>query len=369
MKLPQATGRVQGLAEREEDGGALTRPELSVLLAYGKLWLDAQVIDSTLPDDPVLAAYLEGYFPAEAVAEAGKDHLHGHRLRREIITTQLGNDVVDLMGPTFVMRIVRDSGRPAHEVVRAWAVAAQLAGHRAVIEELASQPTPVPSEVEYRWKLRLARMLERTVRWVLRYVPAETPTVQIIADNVEGIAILRARFADLVAGGDLEQYEARVAEGMELSGDDALARDLGALRFLDQFLEILRVGRETEADPVDAGRAFYRVSDLLHVQWIRNAIFETAEDDRWEQRAALALSDDLSRAHHELVAQVLRTRALVPDIDRATDQVIGSRRGDVTRFQSLLQEIQGDQAMSLSGLSVAVREIAWLAERMNGGTP
>ena len=359
----------EGLAEREEDGGALTRPELSVLLAYGKLWLDAQVIDSTLPDDPVMAAYLEGYFPAEAVAEAGKDHLHGHRLRREIITTQLGNDVVDLMGPTFVMRIVRDSGRPAHEVVRAWAVAAQLAGHRAVIEELASQPTPVPSEVEYRWKLRLARMLERTVRWVLRYVPAETPTVQIIADNVEGIAILRARFADLVAGGDLEQYEARVAEGMELSGDDALARDLGALRFLDQFLEILRVGRETEADPVDAGRAFYRVSDLLHVQWIRNAIFETAEDDRWEQRAALALSDDLSRAHHELVAQVLRTRALVPDIDRATDQVIGSRRGDVTRFQSLLQEIQGDQAMSLSGLSVAVREIAWLAERMNGGTP
>ena len=267
------------------------------------------------------------------------------------------------------MRIVRDSGRPAHEVVRAWAVAAQLAGHRAVIEELASQPTPVPSEVEYRWKLRLARMLERTVRWVLRYVPAETPTVQIIADNVEGIAILRARFADLVAGGDLEQYEARVAEGMELSGDDALARDLGALRFLDQFLEILRVGRETEAHPVDAGRAFYRVSDLLHVQWIRNAIFETAEDDRWEQRAALALSDDLSRGHHELVAQVLRTRALVPDIDRATDQVIGSRRGDVTRFQSLLQEIQGDQAMSLSGLSVAVREIAWLAERMNGGTP
>ena len=359
----------EGLAEREEDGGTLTRPELSVLLAYGKLWLDRQVIDSTLPDDPVLEGYLAGYFPAAAVAEAGEDLLQSHRLRREIITTQLGNDLVDLLGPTFVMRVVRDTGRPAHEVVRAWAVAAHLAGHRAVLDQLASGHAGVPSEVEYRWQLRLARMLERTARWVLRNVPAEMPTAQIIADNVEGIAVLRARFADLVAGGDRELYEARVAECKELSGDGALAKDLGVLRFLDQLLEILRVGKETEADPLDAGRAFYRVSDLLQVQWIRNAIFETAEDDRWEQRAALALSDDLSRAHHEVVAQVLRTRTLVPDIDRATDHVMGSRRGDVSRFQSLLQEIQGDQVMSLSSLSMAVREIAWLAERINGSGP
>ena len=359
----------EGLAEREEDGGTLTRPELSVLLAYGKLWLYAQVIDSTLPDDPVLGAYLGGYFPAAAVVEAGEDLLQSHRLRREIITTQLGNDLVNLMGPTFLMRVVRDTGRPAHEVVRAWAVAAHLAGHRAVLEQLASQCAPAPSEVEYRWQLRLARMLERTARWVLRYVPAETPTAQIIADNVEGITVLRSRFADLVAGGDREQYEARVAEGRELCGDGALAEDLGAVRFLDQLLEILSVGKETEADPVDAGRAFYRVSDLLQVQWIRNAIFETAEDDRWEQRAALALSDDLSRAHHEVVAQVLRTRTLVPDIGRATDHVMGSHRGDVSRFQSLLQEIQGDQALSLSGLSMAVREIGWLAGRMNGSAP
>ena len=83
----------------------------------------------------------------------------------------------------------------------------------------------------------------------------------------------------------------------------------------------------------------------------------------------MALSDDLSRAHHEVVAQVLRTRTLVPDIGRATDHVMGSHRGDVSRFQSLLQEIQGDQALSLSGLSMAVREIGWLAGRMNGSAP
>ena len=359
----------EDLAERREGGGTLTRPELSVLLAYGKLWLNARVLQSVLPDDPVLEGYLVDYFPAAAVAEGGEDLLLGHRLRREIITTQVANDLVDLMGSAFVLRVTRDTGRPADEVVRAWAVAAHLSDHRAVLKQMASQRMPVPSEVRYRWLLRLARMLERTARWVLRNAPSEMPSAQIIAENVKGIAVLRAHFADLVAGGDREMYETRVAEIRELGADGALARDLVTLRFLDQLLDILRVGKETGADPIDAARAFYRVSDLLQVQWIRNAIFETAEDDHWEQRAALALSNDLNRAHHEMVAQVMRSRAAAPDIDRAADRLIESRQSDVSRFQSLLQEIQGGQTMSLSGLSVAVREIAWLSERMNGSAP
>ena len=358
----------EDLAERREGGGTLTRPELSVLLAYGKLWLNARVLQSVLPDDPVLEGYLVDYFRGGGRG-GWRGSLLGHRLRREIITTQVANDLVDLMGSAFVLRVTRDTGRPADEVVRAWAVAAHLSDHRAVLKQMASQRMPVPSEVRYRWLLRLARMLERTARWVLRNAPSEMPSAQIIAENVKGIAVLRAHFADLVAGGDREMYETRVAEIRELGADGALARDLVTLRFLDQLLDILRVGKETGADPIDAARAFYRVSDLLQVQWIRNAIFETAEDDHWEQRAALALSNDLNRAHHEMVAQVMRSRAAAPDIDRAADRLIESRQSDVSRFQSLLQEIQGGQTMSLSGLSVAVREIAWLSERMNGSAP
>ena len=103
------------------------------------------------------------------------------------------------------------------------------------------------------------------------------------------------------------------------------------------------------------------------MQWLRTAIFEAAGDDRWEQRAALALADDLSRAHHRLVAQVMRGRAGASDIDGAADLLIESRRQEVPRFQALLQEIQAEQTMSLSGVSVAVREIAWLSDRMNSG--
>ena len=356
----------EAITERLAEGGTFTRPELSVLLAYSKLWLQAEVLKSTLPDDPVLEGYLVGYFPPAAVQETGEEALRAHRLRREIIALQLASDLIDLMGSAFVMRLARDTGRGADEVARAWTVAAQLSEHRALIQQMAAQGKPVPYAVAYRWLLGLARVLERTTRWVLQSTPLERTTAELIADYRDGIAALRGHFGDLVAGEDRELYEERVAEIRQLGADDALARDLITLRFLDQLLEILRVGKETGATPLDAARAYYRVSELLSVPWVRKAIFETADEDRWEQRAAHTLADDLSRAHHRLGRGGDGSRAGSADIDRVTDRLIHSREREVARYHSLLEEIRGEPTMSLSGLSVAVREIASLSERMNG---
>ena len=46
-----------------------------------------------------------------------------------------------------------------------------------------------------------------------------------------------------------------------------------------------------------------------------------------------------------------------------------ARASEVGRFQTLLQEIQSEPTMTLSGLSVAVREISLLSDRLNGGAP
>jgi len=50
----------------ENDKKGLTRPELAILMAYAKLDLDAEILESTLPDDPAFAATLAAYFPALA---------------------------------------------------------------------------------------------------------------------------------------------------------------------------------------------------------------------------------------------------------------------------------------------------------------
>ena len=151
------------LDERRERGQTLVRPELCVLLAYSKLSLRSGLLRSGLPDDPVTESYLLGYFPPAAMVAAGSEHLASHRLRRKIIASQLTNDLVDLMGATFVHRLVRDTGRSAEQITRAWLVASRLADHRALLSEMGAQ-SAIDSRVSHRWLLGLVRVLERTAR-------------------------------------------------------------------------------------------------------------------------------------------------------------------------------------------------------------
>ncbi|HLI67652.1 MAG TPA: NAD-glutamate dehydrogenase [Caulobacteraceae bacterium] len=96
------------IAALGDAGEGLTRPELSVLLAYGKLDLFDAVIASSAPDDPYFVQTLEDYFP-EPLRRFG-DEMRRHRLRREIIATVLGNDMVNRCGPTFPRRLMAAAG-------------------------------------------------------------------------------------------------------------------------------------------------------------------------------------------------------------------------------------------------------------------
>jgi glutamate dehydrogenase len=201
-------------------------------------------------------------------------------------------------------------------------------------------------------------VLERTTRWILANVESDANTAALIDENKGKLASLRADFGEFVAGEDKVVFERRVAEIEQHGAEPSLARSLITLRFLDQLLEILRVAKETGTEPLAAGGAYYKVSEQFHIPWLRQAIFGSASEDRWEQRAAQALAADLSRAHFSLTRRLVATGAGSGALDPGS--------GELGRFQELMEEIRSEEGMSVSGLSVAVREIALIAERVNG---
>ena len=340
-------------ARLEERGQSLARPELCVLLAYAKLDLMDRLLESDLPDDPAAYDYLGTYFPAAALEAAGEESLDHHRLRRRIIACQLTNDLVDLMGATFVNRVSRDTGRTPSEVAGAWLIAARLADHDALVRRVSGAGNGLSSRVVYRWLLGLARVLERTTRWLLLNVEADQETATIIERHQDGLGRLRADFAEFVAGDDRVVFERRISEIERHGAEPDLAKNLITLRFLDQLLEILRVALETGAKPLVAGRAYYQISELFHVPWLRQAVFGSAAGDRWEQQAAQALAEDLSRAHYSLTRRVLESSGETGGVDTNTTEY--------ARFRDLMEEIRAEDTVSISALAVAVRKITRMA--------
>jgi glutamate dehydrogenase len=358
------------LAERQEEGQGFTRPELSILLAYAKLHLTSHLLGSSVPEDPAARRYLRDYFPARALAVVGEERLDQHRLHREIVASQLAGDLVNLMGAGFVHRVSRGVGRAPAEVARAWLVAAELTGQSRLLEELRLGRSPMPVAVTYRWLRGLSRVMERTTRWLLSNPEfALQGTEEAMEEHRSGLDRLRKAFPDLVTGEDRRTFET-LAEELQADGaDEDTSRGLVTLRFLDQLLEILRVHRSTGADPLDVARTFYRVSALFWIPWLRTTVFEAAGDDRWEQRAAQALSADLTRAHQLLAGTVLRLRAEAGSVEAAVEAVSDRNRAGIDHFNELLREVEAEEKPGLPALTVVVRDLTALAGTLGADKP
>lgn len=344
----------------ERSGPALVRPELCVLLAHAKLSLKTCLRRGTLVDDAFTRDYLGRYFPLRAVEAAGPDALHGHRLRREIVAGQIANGLVDLMGATFVDQLRRETGRSAEDVVRAWIIASSLSGHRGVLAAMARQQGVMDAGVAHRWLLGLARVLERTTRWVLHNVDADTAPGSVADAYAPALEALRAAFAQLVEGEDLEVFQALVEELTQVGADRPFAQELITLRFLDQILEIVRISRRASADPAQVGAVYYEASRALDLPGVRELVHAAAGGgSQWERRAAQALGEDVARVHGRLVVGALERGSL--------HDLTAKAQPELDRFRATMGELRAEGAGGLAGATVAVRELVALAERATAG--
>ena len=92
--LPDAAA----IAERTAAGKGLTRPELAVLLAYGKLELKREIVASRRAGRPLLREPAGGLLPQGRCASTTTP-MRRHRLRRDIIATVVANDIDQPLRP------------------------------------------------------------------------------------------------------------------------------------------------------------------------------------------------------------------------------------------------------------------------------
>jgi len=361
--------RAEGIPESEEleqrvrDGLGLMRPTLCVLLAYAKLQAKSVVLGSDVPDDPSHEEYLIGYFPDRAVGAAGPDRLRQHRLRREVIATAMVSDLVDLMGATFLYRVATESGRSIPEVVAAWYVASRISGASEIRADLSSLEGHYPTESIYRWLFGLARVLERTTRWVLDNVGTGVPRPALIAELTDGLDRLRGQFGRIVAGGDRDLFVQRVLELRELGRQPELAERLTTLRFLPELLDILRVAREEAREPIETARAYYLIADHFGIAWMQKLLRGTQQEEHWEKRLAQLLLADLQRSHRMITREVLAAGRGGRGIVAGLSEYERGHGREVGLYRGTLGELRSGERHSIAGCAVAIRALAELSGR------
>ncbi|MBZ5740127.1 NAD-glutamate dehydrogenase [Nocardioides mangrovi] len=353
--LPSRTEVRRRLEARE----GLSAPELAVLLSWTKIVLADELLESDLPEDPYLDLDLRAYFPGP-VQEGFGAQVEQHPLRREIIVTQVVNDLVNGAGLTFWPRLSGETGTSAAELTRANFVAREIFGSLPLRKELASYDNRLDAAVQTRMRLEMRTLVERATRWLVnnRRPPLDTGgTVELFADAVQRTM---AELPELMSGRELAAYAAR-RESLEQSGvPDDLASRVAVLPPAYMLLGIIEIATREELDPAVVARVHFALGERLGLPGLVQRILALPRADRWQTMARAALRDDLHAVHAQLTALVLATTS--PDESAAARIAAWEDADDVLvpRAAGTLEEICSDDQADLARLSVGLRVVRGL---------
>ena len=356
------------IADLAKAGQGLTRPELAVLLAYGKLELSAEILASPAPDDIFFAGALERYFPPAL----GRFHeqMRRHRLRREIIATSVANAMVDVCGPTFAGRVRAATGCDTAGLVTAFEAAwrvfrlddiwreitaldadAALAEGQLVLYEQAF--TALRGQTYW-----LARRVVKGQSGVQGLIDAYRPAADLLRS--EGLAIL----SPLERAGAQKGVDAAIAAG----APSDLAARVGLLRPLMALSDVADLAHAAGWGVLPAARVYHQAGATFAFDRLRAGAAGLLAGDVYQRQAARQMLEDL------LGEQAVLTRAIMAQAERdkgmqsadaaqgAVDAWIAHRADQVKAARDLVaeMEVSGD-GWSFPKLTIASTALRALA--------
>ena len=343
--------------ERHTDGQPLTRPEASVLLAYAKIATYDELLASDLPDDPILGADLERYFP-EPVRKKFPDAIARHRLRREIVATGLTNSIINRTGPGFINEMHLKTGMGVPAIVRAYTIAREVFDLRALWNDIEALDNVAPATSQTRMLLQTVRTLWRITPWFLRNCAHPLDITSLIAEFQEGVQRISAVLDDILAPGQRRDTRERAKRYARPGVPDGLAARIGRLKALSAAPDIVRIAAAAGQNAEEAGTAYFLVGDRFSLDWLRRVAGAMPADTQWQRLALAALIDDMWSHQNDLTAAALQTGKTGIAAVKAW---AAERAEAVERIEALLGEIRAAPAPDLAMLAVANREMRALA--------
>ncbi len=347
------------IAERRAAGQGLASPELAVLLAYSKIELFDQLLDSTLPEDPYISGALVRYFPLP-LRERFAEYIHKHPLKREIIATHVVNSMVNRTGATFVGRLREETSCAPDEIVRAYLTTRDVFELPFLWRDIEALDNQVPAALQLQMVQEGQRLIQRGTQWFLRHrqhladIGATQQRFSTAARWLAGdlAAVVAPRYRS-----ELEESTAKLAEQQV---PDSLAARVAGLDETYSALDLVEVAEESGRPLELAARVYFALGGHFDLHWLGRQISSLPAESHWQALARAALRDDLSVQARNLALAVL---CHSPDGDEPHGLIASweeSRPAQAARCRQVLEDLHSARGIDIAMMSVAMRELRTL---------
>jgi glutamate dehydrogenase len=339
---------------RAQAGAGLTRPELAVLLAGAKRSLTGHLLASAVPDQPAVRAVLVSYFPPK-LGERFDHLLDRHRLRRELISSMLANDVVNRMGPTFVSRVAAEARVEAASAAAAYVVARSVTGADELWDEVDRAARPGRVDAMVGAAAVVSDLLETLARAYLRRGEGDDIGAVVVRDGAPFAELTRA-LPD-IGTPYRRRSRARLAETLVEQGvEPVLADGLAATRDLVIGPDVAELARATGRPVTPVASAMLWVGESLGVDRLHRRLEQTTGGDRWSRAARRGLVDDLADLRRLGARRALEEHPDQPEPD-AVVGFLAARVDRIADVARLVADLESEPSTRLDAVTVATRAV------------
>lgn len=350
------------LADRRLAGQGLTAPELAVVIAYTKNTLQAQLLDSQVPDDDFFLPALSQYFP-EPLRERFAAQIPAHRLRREIIANQIANRVVNRAGTSMVYRLGQETSAPSHEIAAAHMAAWEIFELDTVTSAVNRLDNELPAEQQLAIHLSARQLAERATRLLVRSRPYPFSAAEAVADLGSAVRETNANLTEQLVGTDKASFDERIASYISAGIPEELAVRAAGLGPSLAALDIVVVASDADEPVLGVAGVHFNVAEFLDLTWLRERILALPRDSQWETLARLTLRGDLYEDHRALTARVVAMGETHLSARERVEHWMAENPGPVEYYRRTIDDIRATAIGDLTTLLVASREVRSLISR------
>jgi glutamate dehydrogenase len=314
------------------------------------------LLDSSVPDDPYLGRELVRYFPKE-ISKRYPDALHVHRLRREIIATQLTNSMINRGGATVIVRIADQTGAASPAIASAFAAVRNSYDLIELNSEIDALDNKISGKVQLDLYAAVQDLLLDRLVWFLRNVDLTQGLEKIIGHYREAVTQLGSSLAGILSKSAAHAWEARVAALVGAGVPTSLAQRIGSLPLLKAAPDIALVADRAGKPVPEVAATYFATEAFFQLDRVTDAVSTIAVSDYFDRLALDRALDSIGDAERRLTAAMVGNGRAGVD---AVEEWVRPRHAEVERIRSAIHEIAGS-GLTLSKLSVAASLLGDLA--------
>ncbi|RYY03027.1 MAG: NAD-glutamate dehydrogenase [Gammaproteobacteria bacterium] len=349
------------LLERQSHSFGLTRPELAILISYAKAVLKEDLAADNIAENTYVAKAIEGAFP-EKIAKDFREPLYNHRLKREIVATQIANDMVNNMGISFAQRLSEATGASVGNVAKAYIAARDVYQMEKFILDLSALDYKVPAQIQNELMISMMRRVRRATRWFLRNRRSNIDPAAEIEFFAPAVSFVSEKLPSLLSGTQLEELQAQRQRLQEAGLPQEFIAHASSSSYLYSGLSIAEAARRSERSMEEIAALYFRLSDYLSLSWFANQIAQIKVDTFWQAMARESYMDDLESQLRSLTVSLVKSTGKKIDIPELIEKWSKQQSSLIGRWKLMVNELQAASGTDFAVFSVALRELLDLAQ-------